>query len=74
MRHLLTELDMKRSISECIRNAGSEGYAKRIDIMCQHVQKVVDDPLIEKGIRSVLDDVTWVLKTLSDDIKEKRVR
>lgn len=65
---------MERSISKCIKIAGSEGYANRIDIMRQHVQKVVDDPLIDKGVRSVLDDVSWVLEVLSDDIRAKRVR
>ncbi|MDC7136831.1 hypothetical protein PQG98_10855 [Bacteroides zhangwenhongii] len=39
---------MERSISECIRIAGSEGYAKRVDVMRQHVQQVVDNPLIAK--------------------------
>lgn len=66
-------LIMERSIRECVKLAGNEGYANRIDIMRQHVQKVVDNPLIDKEIRSVLDDVTWVLETLSEDIKKKRV-
>lgn len=65
---------MEKSISKCIKITGSEGYANRIDIMRQHVQKVVDDPLIDKGIRSVLDDVSWVLEVLSYDIRAKRVR
>ena len=65
---------MERSISECIRIAGSEGYAKRVDVMRQHVQQVVDNPLIDKDVRSVLDDLTWLLETLSNDMRKERVR
>lgn len=65
---------MERSISQCIRVASREGYAKRLDIMRQHVQQVVNCPLITEEVRSILDDVTWVLETLFDDIKEKRVQ
>lgn len=54
---------------------GKDHCAKRIKIMSEHIDQVVDESdSIDKSIRSVLDDASTILKILCNDIIEGRVK